>query len=181
MNNQTIFDDLKTELTSPKVMSYYDLILNSLIITDASPVGISAILLQQSSDSSYHIIAYSSRTLTPTEQNYSQLERECLAIIHACEQFRVYILGGHFEIVTDHKPLVYLFNNAQSRTPLRIARCSLRLQEFDFTISHIKGTVNSADFLSRHPFGIKTKTDNITEEYVNFVQNNICPEIRDSR
>ena len=56
-------------------MSYYDPSLNSLIITDASPVGISAILLQQSSDSKYSIIAYSSCTLTPIEQNYSQLER----------------------------------------------------------------------------------------------------------
>ena len=60
--------------------------------------------------------------------------------------------------------------------PLRIERWSLRLQEFDFTISHIKGTVNPADFLSRHPFDIKTKTDNITEQYVNFVQNHACPE-----
>ena len=92
--NQTIFDDLKTELISPKIMSYYDPSLNSLIITDASPVGISAILLQQPSDSSYRIIAYSSRTLTPTEQNYSQLERECLTVVHACEKFRVYILVG---------------------------------------------------------------------------------------
>ena len=170
--HQTIFDDLKTELISPKVMSYYDPSLNSLIITDANPVGISAILLQQSSDSSYRIIAYSSRTLTPTEQNYSKLERECLAIVHARDKFRVYILGGHFEIITDHKPLVHLFSIAQSRMPLRIERWSLRLQEFDFTISHIKGTVNPADFLSRHPLDIKTKTDKITEQYVNFVQ--IC-------
>ena len=81
-----------------------------------------------------------------------------------------------FEIITDHKPLVHSFNNAQSRMPLRIERWSLRLQEFNFTISHIKGTVNPADFLSRHSFDIKTKTDNITEQYVNFVQNHACPE-----
>ena len=84
-----------------------------MVITDASPVGISVILLQQSSDSSYRIIAYSSRTLTPKEQNCSQLERECLAIVHGCENFRVYILGGHFEIMTDHTTLVHLFTNAQ--------------------------------------------------------------------
>ena len=55
-------------------MSYYDPSLNSLIITDASPVVvISAILLKQSSDSSCRIIAYLSRTLTPTEQNCSEL------------------------------------------------------------------------------------------------------------
>ena len=67
--HQTILMILKTELISPKVMFYYEPSLNSMIITDASPVGISAILLQQSSDSSYRIIAYSSRTLTATEQN----------------------------------------------------------------------------------------------------------------
>ena len=49
--------------------------------------------------------------------------------------------------------------------PLRTERWSLCLKEFDFTISHIKGTVNH-DFLSLHAFDIKTKTDNITEEYV---------------
>ena len=73
--HQTIFDDLKTELISPKVMSCYDSSLNSLIITDATPVSISAIiLLQQSSNSSYCIIANSIRTLKPTEKDYSQLE-----------------------------------------------------------------------------------------------------------
>ena len=65
--HQTIFDDLKAELISPKVMSYYKPSLNSLIITEASLVGISAILLQQSSNSKYRIIAYPSRTLTNTE------------------------------------------------------------------------------------------------------------------
>ena len=121
----------------------------------------SAILFQQSSDSSYRIIVYSSRTLTPTKQNFIQLE----TIVHACEKFIVYILGGHFKIIKDYNPLVHLFNNAQSRMPLRTERWSLSLKEFDFTISHIKGTVNH-DFLSLHPFDIKTKTDNITEEYV---------------
>ena len=63
--HQIIFDDLKTEHVSLKAMSYYDLSLNYLIIT---AVGISAILLQQSSGSSYRIIAYSSHTLIPTDK-----------------------------------------------------------------------------------------------------------------
>ena len=73
LKHHSIFDYLKTELISPKVMSYFDLYLKSLIITDAGPAGIIAILLQQLSDNSSRNIAY----LTPTEQNYSQLEREC--------------------------------------------------------------------------------------------------------
>ena len=59
--DQTIFDDLKTELISPKVMFYYDPSLNSLVITDTNPT-----LIQQSSSNSYHIILYSS---IPTEHN----------------------------------------------------------------------------------------------------------------
>ena len=55
-----------------------------------------------------------------------------------------------------------MFNNAQSRMPLRIERWSLHLQGFDDPISHIKGAVNPADFLSQHPFDIKTKTEYIT-------------------
>ena len=51
----------------------------------------------------------------------------------ACEKFRVYILGGLFEIITDHKQLVHLFNSAQLQMPLRTERWNLRLQEFDFT------------------------------------------------
>ena len=57
---------------------------------------------------------------------------------------------------------------------MRIERWNLRLQEFDFTISPIKGTANPADFLSRHPFDITT--ENITEQYVNFLQHDVCPE-----
>ena len=66
-------------------------------------------------------------------------------------------LGGHFEIITDHEPLAHLFSNAQSRMPLWILRWSLRLKKLDFTISHIKGTANPADFLSWHPFDIQNE------------------------
>ena len=51
--------------------------------------------------------------------------------------------------------------------------CPCELKEFDFTISHIKGTVNLADFLSQHPFDITTETVNIIEEYVNVFQNKV--------
>ena len=58
-------------------------------------------------------------------------------------------------MITDHKPVVSLFNNAQSRMHLQIGRSSSRLQEFDVTISHIKGAVNPANLLPRHLFDIK--------------------------
>ena len=85
-------------------------------------------------------------------------------------------LSGHFQIITDCKPLAHLFTNAQSQTPLRTEKWTFFLQEFDFKISHVKATVTPADFLSRQPFDIKTKTDNMTKEYVSFIQNYVCPE-----
>ena len=93
-------------------MCYYDPNKEHEIITDAGPVGISAILVQHSKTQEYHqIVAYSSRALNDVERRYSQMEKECLAILHACAKFRVYVIGAPFIIQTDHKPLVQLLNN----------------------------------------------------------------------
>ena len=52
-----------------------------------------------------HPIAYFSRRLLPREEKYSVIEKECLGIKLACQSFRVYLLGRHFEIQTDHRAL----------------------------------------------------------------------------
>ena len=91
----TAFIALKDKLTSEKCISYFDEEKETFIYTDASPFGISAILLQKSvhKDDS-KVISYSSRSLTETEQRYSQLERECLALVYGCEKNRLYIFWG---------------------------------------------------------------------------------------
>lgn len=53
-------------------------------------------------------VAYASHSLTPTEQCYAQLDKEALALTWACERFNDFILGLHFELETDHKPLMSL-------------------------------------------------------------------------
>ncbi|UYV83538.1 K02A2.6-like [Cordylochernes scorpioides] len=57
-----------------------------------------------------HPVQYFSRSLRKYEQNYSISELECLAIIESIEYFRVYLLGRHFTIYSDHQALVYLKN-----------------------------------------------------------------------
>lgn len=55
-------------------------------------------------------IAFASRTLNKAEKNYSTIEKELLAVLWGTKQFRQYLYGKKFTIITDHKPLVYLYN-----------------------------------------------------------------------
>ena len=109
-------------------MSYFDSEKQTEIQTDASPVGLGAILIQRGNNNEEHIVAYASRSLTDVEQRYSQTEREALAVVWSCEHFHIYIHGKPVTIHTDHKPLVALYNNPGCKPPARIERWALRLQ-----------------------------------------------------
>ena len=97
-------------------------------------------------------VAYVSRTLTAAEKNYSQLEKEALAIVYAVDKFHYYLYGRHFIIQSDHQPLSHLFNNAKAISPTsssRIKRWSLTLSAYSYTITHKPGkNLGNADALS---------------------------------
>ena len=94
-----------------------------------------------------HVVAYASRTLTKSEQQYSVIQKECLAAVYGMKQFRHYLLGRPFKLVTDHAPLQWL--SAQKMEGL-LCRWLLAIQEYDFTIVYQKGSLNMvADSLSR--------------------------------
>ena len=178
--HQAAFDSLKEALTSKSVVAYFDPKKSTEIIVDASPVGLGAILTQKTvrSDGTVHakVCAYASRALSDVERRYSQTEKEALAIVWACEKFHLYIYGAQFNIVTDHKALEIIFNNPNSRPPARIERWSLRLQNYDFTVTFKPGKENPADFMSRHPVSTsKKKHINTAEEYVNFITRHATP------
>ena len=174
---QSAFETLRTSLTSKSCIAYYDPTKETTIYTDASPVGISAVIIQNTPNKKDHkLISYSSRALTQTEQRYSQIERECLAIVYACEHNKLYLFGTTFKMFSDHKPIVNLLNNPNSIVPLRIERMTLSLQGYTFDLQHVKGENNISDYPSRHPFSISTNdSDNEVEQYVNFVVNYACP------
>ena len=93
------------------------------------------------------MIAYASRSLTQAERQYSTIQKECLAIVYATKQFRHYLLGCHFKLITDHAPLQWL--SAQKMEGL-LCQWALRLQEYDFSIVYRKGSQNqNADALSQ--------------------------------
>lgn len=98
-----------------------------------------------------HPIAYASRALSQTERNYAQIEKECLAIVFATERFEHYILGKDcIKVLTDHKPLVTIFNKSILTSPKRLQRMRLRLQKFDLFLEYKPGPkMHISDTLSR--------------------------------
>ena len=84
-------------------------------------------------------ISYAPRTLNPVKIRYSTIERELLAIVWAVKYFRPYLYGKHFKIVTDHRPLTWLFSNKDPGS--RLIRWRLQLENYDYEILYKKGSL----------------------------------------
>lgn len=115
---------------------------------------------------------YASRTLTKTEQNYSTTEKELLAIVWATKYFRPYLFGRKFTIVTDHKPLTWLFSLKEPNS--KLIRWRLKLEEFDYDILYKPGKQNTnADALSRIEINVNSIVNDIYDLDIASMQNNV--------
>ena len=117
-------------------------------------------------------VAYAPRAMSDTEQCYSQIEKEALGLVWACEKFSDYIIGRPIHLETDHKPLVPLLSKTYlDRLPPRIVRFRLCLMRFNYTISHVPGKMlYTADTLSHAPVDAAGKTALIHAKTEIFVQ-----------
>ena len=107
-DQQLSFNILKKKLTELPILHLPDFSKEFTIETDASSVGIGAMLSQKFNEGSSEIsmpIAYASRSLSKAERNYGVTDLEGLAVIWAIQHFESYIHGMHFTIVTDHSAL----------------------------------------------------------------------------
>ena len=151
-------------------------LVDTYVIVDAGPVGLGAIIAQEQVDKSIRPVAYASRSLSKTEQRYSQTEKEALAVVWACEKFHLYLYGKKFTILSDHKPLEVIYSPKGKPSP-RILRWGLRLQSYNFTIKHISGVDNPADILSRQPLNTTNqRAMEETEQFINVVIANATPK-----
>ncbi|CAF1473560.1 unnamed protein product [Adineta steineri] len=143
------FDELKRILTNDLVLRIPNDNLPFKIQTDASKIGIGAVLMQTHANGDLPV-AYLSKKLTTTQMNWPATEQECYAIIYAIEKWHKYLDGRQFTIETDHKPLLPL--NLKQQLNSKCERWRLKLQHYTFTIRYIKGKHNTvADYLSRAP------------------------------
>lgn len=140
---------LKESLKKNQALAHYNYKDPVAVRTDASGIGIAAILLQRQ-DGEWNLISCCSRRLTPAESNYAISELEALAIVYALHKWRNYLLGIKFTILTDHCALCAL-KSKKLNSP-RLHRWALLLSEFDFQIKYVKGNLRKdVDCLSRAP------------------------------
>ena len=106
---------------SAPVLAHYDPKLPIKMAGDASTYGIGAVLSHVFPDGE-RPVAFASRTLSSSEKNYSQIEKETLSLIFGITKFHQYLCGRHFMLVTDHKPLTTLLSPSRGIPPLVAAQ-----------------------------------------------------------
>ena len=147
------FREIKEKLTSDLFLTHFDPNLDIIVASDASTQGVGACILHKWKDGKVRPIAHASRSLVPAERNYSQIEKEALAIIFTVTKFNRYIHGRRFTLQTDHKPLVTIFGSKKglpTYTAYRLLRWWTILLNYDFQIQYLSTKkIGHADGLSR--------------------------------
>ena len=149
------FHAVKQQLTSATVLTHYNPDLELRMAADASPYGVGAVLTHIMPDGAERPIAYASRTLTQSERNFAQLEREALVLIFGVKKFHQFLLGRPFILVTDHKPLLTILGpkkGVPTMAAARLQRWALNLSSYTYSMEFKYSKENAtADALSRLP------------------------------
>ena len=116
------FEQAKDELSSSRVLVHYDPALTLTLAGDASAYGIGAVISHTMPGGTEHPIAFASRSLSSSECNYAQLEKEALSLIFGMKKFHQYLYGCKFTLVTDHKPLTAILGAKKGIPSLAAAR-----------------------------------------------------------
>ena len=134
---QKASEDIKNELCANPSVQPYSQQKEATVTTDASEKAVGGVLSQEG-----HPVIYVSRKLTPAEQNYSNIEREALAIVFVVTRFKKFLPGRKFTLQTDHKPLKYLFapeEEIPKTASARITRWAIALMGFDYELKYTPG------------------------------------------
>ncbi len=154
---QQAMDFVKAKLTSPETLTHFDPNLPIVLATDASPVGVGAVIYHELPDGTVKPIEYTSKTLSPAEMNYAQIDKEALSIIYGVKKFHLYLHGRRFKLVTDHKPLLFIFSPDKQIPQMaasRLQRWAIILASYEFDIVYQPTDEHgNADGLSRMPVG----------------------------
>lgn len=155
---EAVRQEIITRLTTEPILAIFDPSLPTEVHTDASSIGYGAVLMQTHENSSKKVVSYFSKVTQGAESRYHSYELETLAVVRALQNFRHYLIGIKFKILTDCNALKAT-ERKKDLLP-RVARWWVYLQDFNFEIEYRKGSMMShADYLSRNPpFEVNTIT-----------------------
>ena len=155
-DQERAFKQLKDKLSSAPVLMHFSEKLPLKLDTDASQYGVGAVISHVLPSGEERPIAYASRTLTKSERNYAQIEKEALSIIFGIKKFHQYLYGRKFLLVTDHKPLTTLLGPKSGIPTLaaaRLQRWALLLAAYQYDIfknvDHVRKATQTDPILSR--------------------------------
>ena len=138
------FQTLKKMCTNTPVLAYFDETKPIVLTVDSSSKGLGAAIVQDGKP-----IAYASSALSETQQRYSQIEKETLAIVFGCKKFHQYIYGQKVVVESDQKPLQSICKKGIHEMPARLQNFLFQLQKYDLDIVFKPGkTMFLADYLS---------------------------------
>ena len=147
-NCKDAFKKLIEILTNEPILRQPDFDKQFIIHTDSSGIAVGAILSQKDDNNREYAIAYASKKFQDYEQNMGITEKEMAAVVFGVKEFRHFIFGTKFKVVTDHNALRYLMNLKDPRG--KLARWHFFLSQFDFDIEYREGKKhNNADYISR--------------------------------
>ena len=164
------FKEAKQRLTEAPVLAHYDPTLPLRLAGDASSYGLGAVISHTYPDGTERPVAFASRTLTSSERNYSQLEREALSLVFGITRFHQYLYGRSFQLLTDHKPLTTILSpktGIPSLAAARLQRWALLLSGYKYQIQYKSTKEHSnADGLSRLPLEKPSSSEALPVESV---------------
>lgn len=161
---QEAFDILQDSILNKPTLKNINSNLPFYLVTDASETGFCGILMQKHNEKFFPVEFYS-KQFNPAQSRYPSIQRELYAIFASVKHFHEELYGRHFTVLTDAKPLTYHMKLDKQREI--VARWLLYLDQFDFSIQHIPGFINPADFLSR-----VHNTETLNVNNINMFQSN---------
>ena len=155
---QEVMDILKRKIQSVPVLVFPDFDKPFMLETDASKEGLGAVLFQKQSDGCYHLVAFGSQSLTPSEKNYHSSKLEFLTLKWTVtEHFKEYLMYSPFVVQTDNNLLTYMLTmpNLDVTGHWWVGT----LASFQFKLEYQKGANNgAADALSQVPISHSQET-----------------------
>lgn len=158
-------EGLRERIASPPVLKLPDPAKKKMLVTDASGRWVGGALMQLEDDGEFHPCAFRSQRLHDEQTRYKIVELEAWAVVAAMIEWRPWLLGQPFDVVTDHRALTCLTSGKHDPPSPRLIRWTETIAPFSFSIIWRPGSdeiMSAADLLSR-PSGDGERETTIAE------------------